>query len=243
MDIEKAVAGMCANPFGGHLRLDKLDLIALADGKSEPLEMVLRQTILDAVSCYLFFGLGRNGYVAQEFIWAHDYFFEVKSTNSETWNPERHIRVSDIKIGHGHGKNQDKRFHDMTDADIKVLCFDEQWILSGLDRAMGIGQFRRLLRQKRRNIVEANFDQVRDYLRSIRNQAASRGEHLRPGTYQGDLLETLVSPTDESLASLLYPLKQIAQVSHRSPFRLPRRICGHRDWKAARKGCHEVAEV
>lgn len=230
MDIKqvtKPKGGMCENPYGGHFRLDKFELLGTGDGKTEPLEMVFRQLITNTVSNYIFFGLGHNGYgCADEFLMAHDYFFTVTSDRPETWNPDRQIRVTDIE----QGIHKWQQFVDLTDEQMADGCFDRHWIMSGLDRAMNISTFKRLLRRKRRNIIEANYQQVKNYLHTLRDQAAGRGEYLKPCLYQGDLLETLVEPTDEALASLLYPVRQVAQIAHRSPFRLPRRIHGHRDW-------------
>lgn len=234
MDIQRATkqkGGSCENPYGGHFRLDKFDLLGTRDGRSDPLEMVLRQVITNAVSSYVYFGLGANGYVADEFLMAHAYFFEVESTKPSSWNPDRRVLVSDIRPG---ASRKDPAYIDLTDNQMADGCFDRHWEMSGLDRAMSISTFRRLLRKKRRNIIESNLEQVRDYLRSLRDQAAGRGEYMKPGQYHGDLLETLVSPTDEALASLLYPVRQVAQVSHRRSFRMPRRIYGRRDRNALR---------
>jgi hypothetical protein len=242
MDIQtaiKAKGGMCENPFGGHFRLSKLDIQDWAGGSDQPEELLYRGVILEAVSSYLFFGLGHNGMVANEFLMASDYFFNVDSDKPETWNQDREVRVSDIALRAGHGSRKNQIFIQLTDDQMAEMCFDRQYERSGLDRAMNIDWFRRLLKVKRRNIIEANFEQVSAYLKTLRQQAANRGEYLRSGTYHGDLLETLVAPTDEALASLLYPLRQIAQVRHRSPFRLPHRVNGHRDWngyKADRAG-------
>lgn len=224
----RANQGMCSNAFGGHARLDKVEQSDLAGGNSQAEEMIFKATILDAVNCYCFFGLGRNGFVAQEFQWAHDYFFVAKSSEPDSWNPDRRVLVSDVRPG---ASRKEQVFIELTDEQMQDGCFDLHWIMSGLDRAMSISTFRRLLKMKRRNIIEANYQQVKDYLHTLRDQAAGRGEFIKPGTYHGDLIETLVAPTDESLASLLYPVRQVAQVDHRSPFRLPRRIRGHRDWQ------------
>ncbi|MCU1251525.1 MAG: hypothetical protein JWQ49_4554 [Edaphobacter sp.] len=220
--------GMCPNAFGGYARLDKLEVSELANGKCSGAELLYRATIMDAVCCYLFFGLGRNGFIASEFLMAADYFFNVTSDKPETWNPERSVQVSDVAYGCGKGK--DRKFIDLTDEEMTSMCFDQHWAQSGLCRAMPIRLFRRLLAEKRRAIVAGNLSQISEYLRSLRDNAATAGEYLRPGCVTGDLLETLLSPSGEGLASLLYPMRQVAREAHRSPFSMPRRERGRRLW-------------
>lgn len=238
MDISGATkkkGGMCSNPFGGHFRLSKLEVQDWAGGSDQPEELLYRGIILESVSSYLFFGLGHNGMVAEEFLMAADYFFKVTSDNPDSWNQDRRVRVNDIEPG---ASRKGQQFIELEDSQMAEMCFDSQYARSGLDRSMSLSRFRKLLKAKRRNIVEANYQQISDYLKSIRQQAAERGEYIKPGLYHGDLIETLIAPTDEALASLVYPVRRVAQVIHRSPFRLPRRINGHRDWnnkKAARR--------
>jgi hypothetical protein len=219
---------MCQNAFGGYARLDKLEVSKLADGRGSGEELLYRAVILEAVNCYLFFGLGRNGFVAEEFCWAADYFFTATSDKPDTWNSERRVQVSDVAYGCGHGKN--RKFVDLTDDEMEAMCFDQHYEMSGLCRSMTIRRFRKLLREKRRTIVEGNLHQISEYLRSIRDKSAGKGEYLRPGCVTGDLLETLVAPSAEALAELLYPVRQVAREEHRSPFRMPRRARGRRLW-------------
>jgi hypothetical protein len=220
--------GMCRNAFGGHCRLDKLEVSALANGNGSGEELLFRAVIVEAVNSYLFFGLGRNGFVSDEFLWSADYFFSADSEQPETWNPERNVQVSDVANGHGKGK--DRKFVDLTDDEMKAMCFDRHYALSGLCRSMTILRFRKLLAEKRRAIVMGNLSQISEYLRSLRDKSATAGEYLRSGCVTGDLVETLISPTDEALASLLYSPRQVAREAHRSPFSLPRRARGRRLW-------------
>jgi hypothetical protein len=143
-----------------------------------------------------------------------------------TWAWDRQVRVTDGRQG------QEKVFAEQTDSDMQTMCFDTHYALSGFDGSMSISQFRKLLQEKRRNIIESNFQQVSDYMLKLREQAASRGEYLRSGCAMWDLVETLVTPTDEALSSQLYQARKVAQVTHRSPFRMPRRERGHRQWVA-----------
>ncbi len=218
--------GMCANAFGGYARLDKLEVSELAGGKCTGEELIYRAVIVEALNCYLWFGLGRNGFGAQEFLWATDYLFNTTGSDTTSWNPERRVQVSDVAYGCGHGKNRE--YVNLTDDEMKAMCFDEQYELSGLGRSMTIRRFRNLLMDKRRTIVKDNQRQISEYLRSLRDKAGAAGEYLRAGCVPGSLTETLVSPTDESLASLLYAPRPVAREAHRSPFRLPPRQHGRR---------------
>jgi hypothetical protein len=86
-----------------------------------------------------------------------------------------------------------------------------------------------LLTEKRQDIVKGNRGQISKYLQSLRSKATSKGEFLTPGVTAGDLVEVLVSPSAEGLASLIYPTRQVASVDPHSGFRAGSAVddCGH----------------
>lgn len=194
---------MCRNPFGGSTRLDKLDDDHLfTSDPGDGIGALCRSVILDAVNCFLFWGLGRNGYVAQEFLAAHDYLFEV-TDDSTTWPVEQRI--------------------ELTDEDMQSMTFPTHFEVAGFERHMTIDRFRRLLRQKRSKIVRDNRDQVKTYLRELRVQAANRGEYLRDDTRSADLDVMLLEPTPEGLAALIYPRRVTVPEAQAKVFVMPPR--------------------
>lgn len=230
--MDKAKGGMCANPFGGRGRLDKLDISALAGGADHGLEVLARTVITGAVTEYLFFGLGRNGMVAQEFIHAYDYLFAVRADQPETWSHARELVVQDDRKG-GNQRRRAQKVLTLSDDELRGLTFCHWYELAGLHRAMPIAKFRRLLMAERRSIVTDNLGQIEMYLRSLRDLAATRGEYSTCAP--GDLVDTLTLPDDlGALSGLVYAAKSKPQADpireHRSPFTLPRRIRGRREW-------------
>jgi hypothetical protein len=212
--------GMCVNPFGGHAWVGKLDVAEMASGGCTAVALLMRSVILDAVGSYLYFGLGKNGMIAEEFLWASEYFFKVTSNAPPTWSADRRLKVAD---------GQNKTFVDLTDAEMRLGCFDIHYELSGMDRAVSLETFRRMLRDKRRQIIEENLAQVREYLQEVRSAAAKKGRYLRSGhAHRDDLVGVMVSPSDAGLAAWLYPVKTTVAIP--SPFRLPNRIRGRREW-------------
>lgn len=220
---------MCRNPFGGYGRLDKVEVTRLAGGSCEPMALVMRATILEAVGQYLFFGLGRNGTTPDEFVWAHEYLFAIRADQPETWRPAREMKLAYL----GPETGRVRRTLQLNDDELRSMTLCRQYELAGLDRAMDIGRFRRLLSERRRDIVTANRSQINRYLGALRESARSRSEFAT--TAPGDLVETLVSPSDlGALAGLLYPQRPQARPEHRSPFSIPRRHRGRREWAAGR---------
>jgi len=94
--------GMSANAFGGHDRLDKLDLSGpsevggkLLDVASnvQPERLLWLSTIQDALNNYLEFGLGQNGTTEDEFWFAAEYLFNVRAADPESWK-DAQLRAS-----------------------------------------------------------------------------------------------------------------------------------------------------
>jgi len=223
--------GMAINPFGGHARLDKLpdeDFFDVAPGSG--IEAMVRMTILDAASSYLFWGLGVNGCTSDEFLHAADYFFKI-TTDRRTW-PDECWEVAGVHV-EVEGRKRNYKSFDLTEAEVESMLFPSQFEIAGFARSMSIERFRRLLKQKRKNIVEANRKQILDYLQSLRQAAAQRGQWLRDGVRAGDWMETLTQPEPESLAALLYPTKAVARMEPARLFQMPRRVHGRRPWAKA----------
>jgi hypothetical protein len=153
-----AKGGMAANPFGGFPRLDRIDLLAFASGTDSPQKMLYLATIKQALAEYLFYGLGRNGTTAAEFYFAHEYFFEVRSTVPETWGS----RIINAVVEES-GKRR-RRIVLLSDSEMGLGCFDVQYGISQLDKGLPFDRFVTYLEQQRITILTENWDQVRRYL-------------------------------------------------------------------------------
>lgn len=219
------MAGMCRLPFAGFGRLDKLEDEAFFDHENgNGITAMVRMTILDAVSSYLFFGLGKNGTVADEFLAASDYLFQV-TDDSATWPDEAGRRMTLV--------DRDKsgpvvfRHLRLSDEEMKAMTFPSHFEVGGFSRVMTLSRFRRLLNEKRMQIIESNREQVKSYMRQLRADAAGRGEYLKGDVVAADFDQMLVEPTPEGLASLLYPRRAAAKMPVKM-FILPRRERGKR---------------
>lgn len=221
--------GMAANPFGGHPRLDKLaDEDFFPSEPGHGLEAMLRMSVVEATSSYCFWGLGRNGTTADEFLAAYSYFFTV-TDDSSTWPVEaRWMETVHERLDCG---KRDLKTFEFTEDEVRSMTFPSHYGVAGFSRSMTIDRFRRLLKQKRRWIVEGNLDQIKGYLKDLRAKAASSGLYLKSEVKgRQSLIECLVEPEAESLASFLYPSKPIQVETHRKTFVMPRRDHGRRPW-------------
>jgi hypothetical protein len=176
--------GFCRNAFGNRNRLDKINFMEDLSASVSSEKILFLQTITDAIHNYLFAFLGRNGTSAEEFAFAHEYLFRVRSYDPATW-ADRGSR---------------------TEAQMKDMCFDVHYEMSGLSYWMDIDKFLRDLRNYRREIVEDNRDQVLEYLGILYSKACLEAHpgHQLPLPL-GDRLDALSSPNSPAdIARLLF---------------------------------------
>jgi len=154
--------GMCANPFGGEDRIDRVNLLEYLTSNAPAEKVLYSRIIQDAASNYLYAFLGKNGTSTEEFFAAWMYFFKVMSTDRVTWDHHRTIRHSYTSRGH---KIHEARH--LTDGELQKMCFDKHYEMSGLSNHMHIEKFREGLKKKRREILTANWEQVKAYVDSL----------------------------------------------------------------------------
>lgn len=173
--------GMSKNSFGGRKRLDHLDLMKFRPANTSPEKMLYLATIQDAAHNYLFYGLGRNGTSADEFLAAYKYFFVVQSTDPSTWPTD--ISISDTEQEGSYTREQ-----------IQAMCFDVQFEHSGFRELISIHKYKCDLIRQRKEILAENWDQVKSYIKSINDREVT----------EDSLLITLTSPSPTTLFNLLY---------------------------------------
>ena len=193
--------GMCANPFCGRTRLDKIDLLEWQVPNQAPEKIIYAEIIKDAVNAYLHFGIGANGITADQFWESWNYLFVVRADVESTWQPSRIMRtVSEDECG-----KRRERVQRLDDSVLKGMCFDEHYALSGLADLMDMGRFLNRLKKLRREIVTGNWPQIYAYLEELRQREAMRNV--------GDGWQTLfcladqaglIEPDGPELASWLY---------------------------------------
>jgi hypothetical protein len=187
--------GMSKNAFGGHTRLDKLNL----QGPSEidgtlvdvacvsPERHLWCSVIADAVQQYLFYGLGKNGTKRDgtEFWSACKFLFHVRASKPETWMPAKVLRETykDENLG-----RRASHVQTLSDEVLKAGCLDA--ILEHLSFPMTLETFVRRLMAERRNLLQSNWKQVITFL------------GIPDDAYSMDMLVCPTGPVE--LATLLY---------------------------------------
>lgn len=203
MSNETSRGGMSSNPFGGESRIDRLNLLEFLESNSPSEKVLYTYIIQDAASNYLYAMLGKNGTSVEEFFSAHQYFFKVESTRSATWDHHRQIKYSYTCKG-----QKVKVDHYLTDSELKLMCFDKHYELSGLINHMDIDRFRSKLKQKRARIIHNNLEQVKSYINSLYQKELDQivdGNQVPLQIWTGDFVSILVDPpTPFHLANLLY---------------------------------------
>ena len=177
---------MSPRAFGGHHRLDKLDLVVDVTSDIQPERTLWLASIQDAAHIYKFYGLGANGTSRDEFWYATEWFFHVRSDRPETWQAARVLRevVFDEELG-----RRANRVTRIPDNVLKFQCLDVLW--QHLSFPIDLETFTRRLKAERRSLLRKNWNQVREYLRLDRTFA--------------ECAETLTCPSSpDELTNLLY---------------------------------------
>lgn len=199
--------GMCANPFGGEDRIDRINLLEYLEPNASPSKVLFLNVIQDAASNYLYAFLGKNGTSAEEFFYAHQYFFEVESKKREDWDHHRNIKII---YTHQGKKVVENRY--LQDSELQFMCFDWHFVLSGLEAFMDINKFLEGLKTKRRRILTQNWQQVQTYVESLYQhevELITDGNQVPLRVWNEELLEILIDPpTPLHLANAIYvPLR------------------------------------
>jgi hypothetical protein len=198
-----------SRPAGAAARLDQLLFPAFLREGASPQQIVAIEVITRNVHQYLFFGLAeRNGTNEDLFYEALVYLFDVRRDDPSTWPPERVIKTV---VREDNKKTTVEQ--EITDADIRIGCFETHYEFSGMDRLMPVSTFRLWLQRERRRLVELNREQAEEFLRL---KQAREGRKARPGWQLklrlrgGNPLETLIAPkSPEALAAILYTPKRL----------------------------------
>lgn len=195
--------GMCSNPFGGEDRIDRINLLDFLEPNCSGDKVLYSCIIQDAASNYLYAFLGKNGTSAEEFFAAWQYFFKVESTNRVSWDHHRTIRQSFIQRG-----EKISRSLYLDDNDLKTMCFDRHYEMSGLSKYMHIDKFREGLKARRSKIVTDNLEQIQGYINSLYQHELSQisdGQQVPLQVWNEDLIKVLVDPPSPlHLASIIY---------------------------------------
>ena len=207
--------GMCRRPFGVRLnnnsgefesnpRFDKIDdiLKVVMNGNTDPEYAIFAAALLKDIHQYLYWGLGDNKCTDVKWQDAYDYLFVIQGDKPETWGKAR------IERSVEHTEDNRRITHKvlLTDEDMKRRTFDAHYELLRLQEVIPISGFRRLLKEKRADILKQNREQVESYLRSECVKELENypdGSQMRLALYAHDLVKTLTSPES---------MRQVAEV-------------------------------
>jgi hypothetical protein len=195
---------MCANPMGGSERLDRIDFMDFASGTDSPFKLLYLKVISDAVSDYLFFGLGKNGTVPDDFWYATEYFFTCRSYIEDTWSHAKFMRQA--YVDETTGKRVSSTLM-LSDEELKQTCFDRHYEIAELHKLMPIDRFLSWLRTRREEILTENQKQVNDYIDLLQRTALksiSAGTQIGFALDSADRMQVLIKPdSPEQVAELV----------------------------------------
>jgi hypothetical protein len=183
--------------------LDRIDFSAYASGADSPYKLLYLKVISDAASDYLFFGLGNNGTVPDDFWYATEYFFSCRSFRPETWEHARFMRKAYFDEAL---KKRVSTSIMLTDEELKQACFDRHYEITELDTLMPFEDFVVALRETRAELLRKNWEQANTYIDLIRQaslkKVANNTQTALP-LQAADRMQVLVSPeSPEQVAEL-----------------------------------------
>ena len=209
---------MCKNPFGGAARLDRIDFRDYASGTDSPYKLLYLEVIADAASDYLFFGFGQNGTVPDDFWYATEYFFTVRSYKPETWQHAKFMRHA--YVSEETGKRVSTTLM-LTDDELKQTCFDRHYEIAELDRLMPFAQFQDWLRIRREELILENKAQVDAYIDLLQATGMKEvlGEQQVPFKLEcADRMQVLVRPEcPEQVAEMIFYAPRYRRANVRRP--------------------------
>jgi hypothetical protein len=172
MEVRTQRGGMCSNPFGGRMRLDRLNLMELLNPGDPSEKALFLQTMTDAIHNYMFFGLGRNGTTAEEFAFACEYLFRIRGNDPTTWPAASRMMFSESEEILPSGKAKVVR-QKLTDSQFRSMTFDTHWEFSGMSVYMDMDRFLEKLQTERRRMLIENSAQVSMYMNYLYTKACS----------------------------------------------------------------------
>jgi hypothetical protein len=191
-----------SSAFGNESRIDRINLLEFMDSRRPPIKVLYSFIIQDAVCNYLYAFLGKNGTNTEEFFSAWQYFFNVSSTNKNSWDHNRRI-----KLIYTHNNQKVIKNHYLTDSECELMCFDKHYEFSGLSEHMHIDKFRAGLKTKRRQILTDNWTQVTCYITKLYQKELSEiadYQQIPLQIWNEDLMTVLIDPPSPiHLANLL----------------------------------------
>lgn len=195
--------GMTSNPFGGEGRLDHINLMDFLEANAPADKVLFLRIIQDAASNYLYALLGKNGTSVEEFFFTHQYFFKINSTDKASWSQHRTMKHVSVENGK---KIYQKRV--LEDNELRLMCFDKQFEMSGLSDYMHIDRFRAALKTRRKRILTNNWEQVKTYIATLYQRELNQittGQQVPLQVWKDDLLSILIDPpTPKHLANIIY---------------------------------------
>ena len=169
--------GMCREPFAGFARPDKLEPQRLLSPDDPPEKGIILATVLDAFQSYAYGCIGDmapdgaprgNGTTLENF-WADvNYLFYVRADKRETWEDARIMR--DVYTDDETGERVVREL-ELTDAQLQAMCFDRHFALLQWPRYFTMEAFLEMALEHRRQVLARSGDQIRSYLRLLRECA------------------------------------------------------------------------
>lgn len=192
--------GMSKNPFGGcsckvkeekagklcplcgkynPQRLDRLDIVKWIANDPDCIEgggipgeqMVWLSQVQSAANDWLYFAISeKNGITAEKWWEAHQFLFRTRSTDRTTWGPayRREVYFDETE------RRRKTVISKFTDDQMRCMCFDSQYEMSGLSKIMHLDRFLVMLHKQREMLVKQNWEAVNEYLDLLELTGARR---------------------------------------------------------------------
>jgi hypothetical protein len=180
-------------------KLEELNLLEGAPANYDRSKLPWLMLIKDATYCYQCFGLG-NAITPQEFWEAYCYLFRARSYDPDSWGDRTRKVVY-------YSKKRATKSKKLSDNEMKLLCFDVHYELSGLAEFCKLPEFLDKMKRKRKALVEDYCDELYGFIanKQRRCKKAGRGQQLELGLPLPEIERTMTEPSSGyDVAKLFY---------------------------------------
>lgn len=151
---------------------------------------------------FLHFGLGKNGTTAEEFYYAVQFLFKVRSDKPETWADSRYMR--DVYVDENTGKRT-TRVQTLTDEQLVCMTADYLWNL--MEMPITLDEFTTALLAQRKEILNTNRRQIAEFLAMLNKSSLARtivrGETIPIKFLEQPVDDILTDPIDDDVLAEL----------------------------------------
>ena len=218
------------DPFRKRISLSRLDyeklfLDVVGYGKIDGMQKLIWDVIIDAVVCYVDFGIRDRGPTVDDFYDAWRYFFRVKLDDPATWRDTKDMRT--VSVNDETGKRE-VNLDTLSENELRAGTFDFHYAMSGMAAYMHIDRFRKFLKELRRQTVRDHQKYMREFIEAFAGRSfkwLKKGQQAKFRFFRDEWFDILVDPGADQSALAEVMAYEPERLKRKSSHRSRRLLC------------------